>query len=184
MKHIFHAVLVAVLSMLLTACGASESNTYGSTVDNAPSPAQRQEEISNSAESNTLEEAALETPTASAEENVITLTVGNQTFSATLLDNETTRQLTAQFPLTLDMSELNGNEKYFYIDGTLPMDSHQPGQINAGDLMLYGNNCLVLFYKTFSSGYSYTRLGSVDDPAGLSEALGTSSVMVEFSIED
>ena len=112
------------------------------------------------------------------------MTVDGQTFSATLLDNESTRQLVEQFPLTLNMSELNGKEKYFYMDNKSPTDDYQPGQIHAGDLMLYGNNCLVLFYESFSSSYSYTRLGSVDDPAGLAEALGTGSVEVAFSVRD
>ena len=67
------------------------------------------------------------------------------------------------------------------MDMELPTDTDQPGQISAGDLMLYGNNCLVLFYESFSSEYSYTRLGRVDDPAGLAEALGTGSVEVVFS---
>lgn len=48
--------------------------------------------------------------------------------------------------------------------------------------MLYGNNCLVLFYESFSSGYSCARLGSLDDPAGLSETLGSGSAEVTFSI--
>ena len=122
-------------------------------------------------------------PTATAE-TAVTLTVDGQTFSATLLDNESVRQLVEQFPLTLDMSELNGNEKYFYMDNELPTDSYQPEQIHAGDLMLYGNNCVVLFYESFSSGYSYTRLGSVDDPAGLAESLGTGSVEVAFAVRD
>lgn len=46
--------------------------------------------------------------------------------------------------------------------------------------MLYGSDCLVLFYETFTSGYSYTRLGSVEDPAGLAAALGRGSVSVTF----
>ena len=129
--------------------------------------------------SDAMEDTALEEPFS---ETAITITVSGQTFSATLLDNETARQLAEQLPLTLNMSELNGNEKYFYMDMELPTDSYQPGQINAGDLMLYGDNCLVLFYESFSSGYSYTRLGIVDDPSGLAAALGHGNVEVSFQI--
>lgn len=112
----------------------------------------------------------------------ITVTIGDTVYAATLENNETVQTLTEQFPLTLDMSELNGNEKYFYLDGSLPTDSHQPGQIHAGDLMLYGDNCLVLFYESFSSGYSYTALGRLDDPTGLAEAVGSGGVTVTFDL--
>ena len=55
-----------------------------------------------------------------------------------------------------------------------------PGIIHAGDLMLYGNNCVVLFYETFNSSYSYTRIGALDDPSGLAAALGSGDVSVRF----
>ena len=112
----------------------------------------------------------------------INVIVGAKTFTATLADNETGRAFAQLLPLTLSMTELNGNEKYHYLDSSLPTDSYQPGTIKAGDLMLYGNNCLVLFYKTFSSSYSYSRIGSINDPSGLAEAVGSGNVSVQFEI--
>ena len=115
---------------------------------------------------------------------VITVTAGGQNFSATLEDSETVRALVQLLPLTLDMSELNGNEKYFYLDQSLPTDSKNPGQIRAGNLMLYGDRCLVLFYESFSTIYSYTRLGSINDPSGLAQAVGSGSAAVTFAVSN
>lgn len=110
--------------------------------------------------------------------------VGNQNFTATLHDNETTRALIQKLPLTLTMSEMNGNEKYHYFSDTLPTSASRPASIRAGDLMLFGSDCLVLFYENFSTSYSYTPMGSIDNPAGLSEALGTGDVQVVFRIAE
>ncbi|WP_443946444.1 cyclophilin-like fold protein [Pedobacter sp. AW1-32] len=88
--------------------------------------------------------------------------------------------LRARLPLTINMEDLNANEKFYYLPTTLPTGASIGGNIQAGDLMLYGNNCLVLFYKGFNTSYSYTRLGFVDNPAGLAVALGTGNVKVKF----
>lgn len=110
----------------------------------------------------------------------IKIVVGSNVFTATLADNATGKAFAVLLPLTLSMSELNGNEKYCNIDTSLPTDSYKPGTIHAGDLMLYRDNCVVLFYKTFDSSYSYTRIGRVDDATSLAEALGTGKVSVRF----
>jgi len=110
------------------------------------------------------------------------VTVQGKTFSATLADNETGRAFAALLPLTVTMNELNGNEKYHYIDSSLPTDSYKPGTLQAGDLMLYGNDCIVLFYKTFSSSYSYTRIGAIDNSVGLADAVGSGNVSVRFEL--
>ncbi len=47
--------------------------------------------------------------------------------------------------------------------------------------MLYGSNTLVVFYLAFDSSYPYTRLGRVDDPTGLAQALGPRGDRVVFS---
>ena len=115
------------------------------------------------------------------EESRVWMTVGERTFAITLADNATARAFAAQLPLTLDMSELNGNEKHADVRAALPANASQPGEIRNGDLMLYGTNTVVVFYATFNSSYSYTRLGGVDDPADLAQALGRNGVRVVFS---
>jgi len=92
--------------------------------------------------------------------------VGNQAFTTTLYDNTTATAFKSMLPLTINMAELNGNEKYVDLSGSLPTNASNPGTIQTGDLMLYGSNTLVLFYKTFSTSYSYTRLGRTDNPSG------------------
>ena len=110
----------------------------------------------------------------------INIIIGSKTFTATLADSETGEAFATLLPLTVTMNELNGNEKYHYLSSSLPTSAYQPGTIHAGDLMLYGNNCVVLFYETFNSSYSYTRLGAIDNPSGLAEALGVGNVSVRF----
>lgn len=110
----------------------------------------------------------------------LTLTIGRTTFDVTLEDNDAARAFAALLPLTVDMQELNGNEKYHYLDESLPTSSSRPGTIRTGDLMLYGSTCVVLFYETFTSGYSYTRLGRISHPEGLAEAVGRGNVRITF----
>ncbi len=109
------------------------------------------------------------------------MTVGERRFAITLADNAAARAFAAGLPLTLEMGELNGNEKHADLPEALPANASRPGTIRNGDLMLYGTNTLVLFYATFDSSYSYTRLGRVDDPADLPRALGRRGVRVVFS---
>jgi hypothetical protein len=111
----------------------------------------------------------------------IEITIQNETFPVTLYDNEATKAFVEMLPMTLTMSELNGNEKYSYIENSLPTNAYNPSNINAGDLMLYGSNCLVLFYDSFSTQYSYTPLGKIDEPNSLAELAGNGDVEVTFS---
>jgi len=109
--------------------------------------------------------------------------VGNSNFTATLYDNATITAFKSLLPLTLNMVELNGNEKYVDLPQSLPANASNPATIRNGDLMLYGSSTLVLFYKTFSTSYSYTRLGRIDDVTGLAAALGTGNVSVTFELQ-
>ena len=116
------------------------------------------------------------------EEIKINLTINNKTFSATLENNVTTRELISMFPMTLNMSELNSNEKYNYLDTDLTTNSSRQSRINAGDIKLYGSNCLVVFYESFNTSYSYTNLATVDDVDSFVSELGNGSVTITFDV--
>jgi len=116
-------------------------------------------------------------------EKKIKIIIGSTTFKVTLEENPTVTKLKSLLPLGVKMTELNGNEKYHALSTRLPTDAGQPGTIQAGDLMLYGDNTLVQFYKTFKTPYRYTRLGRVVDPSGLAAVVGAGDVTVTFQVE-
>lgn len=111
----------------------------------------------------------------------INVNIGGKNFTATLNDNASAKAFTKHLPESFNMSELNGNEKYKYLDYELPADEKKVGAIHAGDIMLYGDDCIVIFYKSFITPYSYTRLGKLDDTKGLKDAVTEGDVKVSFS---
>jgi hypothetical protein len=116
----------------------------------------------------------------------INIAIGSTTFKASLNDNETTQALVAQFPLKLQMNELNGQEKYYHLSENLLAESTEsPATIHAGDIMCWSGNSLVLFYKTYSNSYGgYVPLGKVEDPSKLDSALGSGNVQITWSLDD
>ena len=106
--------------------------------------------------------------------------VKNTTYSVSLEDNNTTKALVKKLPLTLNMSDLHGNEKYYYFENSFPVTPETIGQINAGDIMLFGDDCLVIFYKPFKTSYAYTRIGYIDNPSHLKDVLGSKNITVTF----
>ena len=111
----------------------------------------------------------------------INVIINNNIYQATILNNETSKQFINMLPLTITMNELNGNEKYYYFDNNLPSNQSKIGKINEGDIMLYGNDCLVLFYETFNTSYSYTKIGNIDNANNLKKDLGNSNVNITFT---
>jgi hypothetical protein len=116
--------------------------------------------------------------------NRITVRIGDKAFAATLSDNGTAVAFRKLLPLSLTMTELNGNEKFARLSLPVPTEPSTPPTIRTGDLMMYGASTLVLFYKSFRTTYSYTNIGHVDDPTGLEAALGSGDIDVTFQLAD
>ena len=114
--------------------------------------------------------------------DTINIIIGDNHFTAILESNPAAIELKKMLPLTINMKDLNSNEKFFDLPSILPTNASSPATIKSGDIMLWGSNTLVLFYKTFNTSYSYTRLGKIENPSGLLEALGSGNVKVTFEL--
>ncbi len=95
----------------------------------------------------------------------IYITIGGQTQSATLVDNDATRELIAALQDASITVTLNDND--FEIWGSLGRSlttKNEQMTVQPGDIVLYNGSNICIFYA--SNSWSYTRLGKID---GLSE---------------
>lgn len=119
------------------------------------------------------------------EENEVTnmsVQVGDVVFSATLEENEAVSalmEMMRESPVVIQMSDYSGFEKVGPLGTSLPASNSQT-TTQAGDIVLYNGNQIVIFYG--SNSWSYTRLGHIDDLTGWEEALGSGDVTVTFSL--
>lgn len=109
--------------------------------------------------------------------------IGKTIFNATLENNPTADAFKKLLPLTIEMFELNRNEKYAELSQKLPINSIVPTLVESGDIMLYGDDVLVLFYKSFKTTYRYTKIGKIEQHDLLGKALGDGNVVVSISLE-
>lgn len=135
-----------------------------------------------------LLDPAAEKPDISEQEepsmNQITLTFNGHTYPATLEDNASAQSFAQMIldnggAMTVHMNEYGGWEKVGSLGRTLPSSDVQITTA-PGDFVLYSSDQIVLFYG--SNSWAYTRLGHIDDPSGLKEALGGGDVDVTFQL--
>jgi len=159
MKKILYSLLIIICLFIVAGCNQKKDETK--TQDT-----QTSQQENNNYELNNSNEVI----------KSVKAIINGKEYKIDLEDNETTNSFVSLLPQELNMRELNGNEKYIYLDTTLPTNSSNPKRINAGDVMLYGDNCLVIFYKSFDTSYSYTKIGHIDNLPNL----GNDSISVKF----
>lgn len=128
------------------------------------------------------EQTQTTTTSKTEEEKMVTATVNGETFTITLNQSQAAQEFLNLLPLTLDMRDVNGNEKYAVLNQTFTNDDEKAGTIHAGDLKLWSGDGLVLFYDDFPSSYQYTDLGTMSDSQGLAEAFGAGDVTITFEV--
>lgn len=123
-------------------------------------------------------------PAFAASKPKVKITIGGKNFTAKFENNKTAKAFMKKMPEAFTMSNLNGNEIYKYVDYTLPKNAKKVNKVHKGDIMLYGNDCIVIFYKTFKTGYKYTKIGRITKTSGLKKAVSKKKVKVKFARKD
>ena len=195
----FPALALAAV-LLLSACGADAPD--GSTAaalpgNNAAETLQMMKEEETSAvtlpetepgsgtaiesEAEAAQETEAETETESEEPEMrLQMTIGGTAVNVKWEENESAealKTLCKDGPLTIRMSMYGGFEQVGRIGRSLPRADVQT-TTEAGDVVLYSGNQLVIFYG--SNSWAYTRLGHVTDKTAqeMSELLGSGDVTV------
>ena len=196
---------VLVFMILLAGCGNRQQMTEqpGETTGNVQTEAKTQAEVPIQAESQSVPETSTQaqpesetagkTPaeqepekeTGEEEDTTMKMNVqvGDSIFTATLEHNAAVDALVEMMesgPVVIRMRDYSGFEKVGSLGTSLPTDNSQT-VTQAGDIVLYQGNQIVIFYG--SNSWSYTRLGKIDDLSGWEEALGSGDVTVTFSLE-
>ncbi len=110
----------------------------------------------------------------------ISVRIGDMTYIMSVDAGKAGQEFANSTPFELEMVDLNNNEKYYDSDEKLLADPYKPGHVDVGDVMLYGDRTIVIFYKSFDTDYSYTRLGKIKNADSLEYMLEGDKVIVEF----
>lgn len=186
MKKMKYFVMIILGIALLTGCG-SDGGQRGQTETENKS-VKEETVMQTSEEETTVEpESSIETEPEEVVEteriNRMKVQIDGHTFYAALENNDATAELVQMMknqPIVISMSDYSGFEKVGSL-GTTLSGSNSQMTTQAGDIVLYNNSQIVIFYG--SNSWSYTKLGHVDDLTGWEEALGSGDVTVTFSIE-
>lgn len=190
---------VTVISILLSGCASGQressseapalsgSETTQAAVDSSMSDMGFDtEKESSTISSESTPSVSQKNDNSTTEENTVekmTLQIGNNTFTATLENNDAVDALVDMMreePVVIQMSDYSGFEKVGSLGTSLPASNKQT-TTQSGDIVLYNGNQIVIFYG--SNSWSYTRIGRIDNLSGWEDALGSGDVTVTFSLE-
>jgi len=160
MKRLFTIAVALLISLGLISCGVNEKAPEENiTPDVSPEPGK--------------------------EGNDMILLIGDTPVQVAWEDNRTVealRAMVASAPLNVSMSMYGGFEQVGSIGQSLPKDDRKI-TTEAGDIVLYSGNKIVVFYG--SNTWEYTKLGHISDKTAqeLAELLGNEDVSITIRYE-
>ena len=201
MKKVSLAVTAICLIWVLSGCGNSVpeeeppqsfSNMESAEVPKETEPEGQSDEIQGEAEESNgllteqkqIESEQTEENRLEAEEMSILMKIGEETVTVTWEDNESVvalKELLREQSMSIQMSMYGGFEQVGSLGTSLPRDDEQT-TTQAGDIVLYSGNQMVVFYG--SNSWAYTRLGKITDKSAgeLKEMLGGGDVTITLEL--
>ena len=118
------------------------------------------------------------------ETNTMNITIGDRVLTATLAENSSAvalKEALSTAPITVDMRDYANMEKVGPLGMNLPRNDQQI-TTEAGDIILYQGDALVIYYAPNS--WNFTRLGKIDNMSAeeLKEILGSGNITVTLSL--
>lgn len=204
MKKVSLAVVVICLICVLSGCGnflpdgkppQSFSNMESTEVPKETEPEGQSDEIQSDTEENSgllteqeeqeqMQSEQTQRNGLEAEEMSILMKIGDEVVTVAWEDNESARalaELLREQPMSIQMSMYGGFEQVGSFGTSLPRDDKQT-TTQAGDIVLYSGNQMVVFYG--SNSWAYTRLGRITDKSAeeLEKLLGNGDVTITLEL--
>lgn len=171
------------LLFLLGGCAEKESHSSQETVMSETETSSTDNPAATEQPAPT-EEASVPAETSPTEELTMMLRIDNTEISVQWEDNESVealKDLIREAPLTINMSMYGGFEQVGSLGTSLPRNDVQT-ITEAGDIVLYSGNQIVVFYG--SNSWAYTRLGHVElSAAEMSDLLSHGDVTITLYVE-
>ena len=185
MKRVLSLVLMLLSVALCAGCGSIPDQPPAAPEPSAaPEPLPEEPQSSLPAAVDVFQTETDETEVKGLEKS-LHLTVNETELRIDWEDNESVKaliDLLSSKPLTVQMSMYGGFEQVGSLGTSLPRNDSQT-TTQAGDIVLYSGNQIVIFYG--SNSWAYTRLGRITDKSAseLTELLGKGDVAVTLTWE-
>lgn len=168
------------LAFSLAACGSGQQAEPNTTADSKTIQGSGTGPAATAHSEDATSEPEVTNETESRAEETMHLFIGNTEVSVTWEDNESVSALIDLIkaePLVIDMSMYGGFEQVGSLGTSLPRNDMQT-TTEAGDIVLYSGNQIVIFYG--SNSWSYTRLGRITDKtaAEMADLLSNGNVTI------
>lgn len=173
-------IFMLVLSLVLvTGCSSKGADATEPSQD-TPQQVTQNTESENETE-NQLQTDLNEGNNEKAEEMIVRITVGEQSFTAKLYDNEATRALWDMLPKTFPMMNLYGREMCYRMgNGALPDDTAEDIGYKVGDISYWPPaGSLVILYKQNGEVFEQVKIGHTDDDISFFDGMEDTEITFE-----